>query len=450
MNTINNYLIPAAKEITSFSLATALSCGPSQAFGLIKLIVDSCLLLKDSIIYAKIKINCSSFAKSGVAGNPRMTRIVKEKLGLRENQAITDEQLSTYIESKKQRKSEKISRLFRSILADFVAMVPLIGAHLSWRIATNYTGFSYRPFITRSITQAFEHQERILSKMLFPNSIWVSKNLSDDECRVKISVDTSTKHREIDCFLFRAPCNVEGEYTNPTVILCHPMGGTGLKIPNLIDIYLKEGYNVASFTICGYQGSEGAASSEAHIYQDMEAVKKYLSDLGVTQVGYHGRSLGGAVAMQGGAGESNVSLETLFVVADQTFTTAKDVAGNLLGPIGRGAMAAGIPSDRLVELPGGLWTRTDGFDNVNKAKKLAEKNIPLYCIKSDKDFVMGWNKGKDKKYKHNFADILLAQNAEWSGNMIEIEGSHCTCIKTEDKSIFSKIPKNTPLLQEPQ
>ena len=136
----------------------------------------------------------------------------------------------------------------------------------------------------------------------------------------------------------------------------------------------------------------------------MEAVKRYLSQYGVTQVGYHGMSLGGALALQAAAIESSVKLETLFVTVDKTFASAKDVGGNAVRNMlqetfifefaGRGVLGAAIRPGLSVELPGGKVVKTDGYNNLAKVKMLREKRIPLTCVKGEYDHIMGLGKKK--------------------------------------------------------
>ena len=194
------------------------------------------------------------------------------------------------------------------------------------------------------------------------------------------------------------------------------------------EFYRKKGYNTLAVTLGGYQGSPGVTTSEKSMYQDIEAVKRYLTDLGVTEVAYHGFSLGSGAALQASAGESSVkNLKTLFVVLDQPFTSAAAVGRNVAGFLGEGLMSAGCPTDHIVELPGGLWTKTDGLNNIRKITKLKEENIPLICFEAKEDSLMGREK-KNGLYTKNFAqDLITARYGdapESSKNLVSLSGGH--------------------------
>lgn len=190
--------------------------------------------------------------------------------------------------------------------------------------------------------------------------------------------------------------------------------------------YLQKGYNVLYVQLGGFIGSPGVNTSEKSIYQDIEAIKRRLVDWGVTEVGYHGISMGTGAAMQAAAGETLVErLKTMFVVLDQPYTSAGGVAGNMTGPIGKGVLSAGCPVGMDVELPGGFWTKTDGLDNLRKAVILKEEDIPLICIERENDYYMG-RKKRNGKYTENFArDILVARYGdEPTENLATLPGKH--------------------------
>lgn len=437
---IGKYVMLSFKEAGSFAGATAMSCGPSQAFGSIKFLIDVILLAKHSALDVQARTNLCQLNQKGLHKCPKIKKIVNKRLKI----ASVDEGIIiSYLESKIRKKDDRVKKLLRSVIADVAAMIPLVGAHVSWRIATEYNGYSFRPFVAHSLQQALEHQEALLSKLLFQYSVGRKANSGDVKNavgvyreRISIPVETSTKHRSIEAFHYK-----QGFWSSDskhTVVLSHGNMETAIGRDKIAKKYVKKGYNVLSFTIGGYGQSRGCRSSEGHVYQDVEAVKLFLKDKGVRGAAYHGVSLGGGAAFFGGV-RSEENLKTLFVVADQTFTTAKNAAGNTTGnlfpplkAVARGLFSAGIPSDQLIELPGPIkrWVRTDGFNNAAKAKALKEQNIPVYCVLSTKDFLMGWNK-KQKEYRNNFAFELATVDPINKGRLITIQGKHGASLNDE-------------------
>lgn len=457
-------IINGLKEIGSFVAATALSCGPSQVFGIVKGTIDIAKLAKEKIAGSTLQNEYSQKRFGMSFTDSKKFKVITSKL----KHEPTSEEVANYLSSKIKKNEEKVSNLKRSILADFVAMIPLVGAHFSWRIATSYSGLSYRPFFTRAMAQASEHYGKVLAKLLFIESnknnvpldpaisfenAVANKSPYDSQITFNIPVSTSTKNRTIKAFYSFADEDSDfNDLKGPTVVLFHGNGMTGGNMEMFASNYRKKGYNTLMVTIGGYPESPGISSSEKSVYQDIEAVKLFLQKQGVTQVGYHGLSLGGSLAFQAAAGETNAdALETLFVVADQTFTSAKDVGGNVVRNavssaaefLGRAGMSAANPEGRLVELPGGKWIKTDGLNSLAKIQKLKLKNIPLYTIKTTRDDLMGRNLKNSviKEYKDNFADNLINARYDSLKERMEheftIEGGHCT---TAPSDFYIRIP----------
>ena len=81
---------------------------------------------------------------------------------------------------------------------------------------------------------------------------------------------------------------------------------------------------------------------------------------------------------------------------------------------------------RKVYLSPNLSVTTDGLNNLSKASRMAESNVPLLAIKSSKDYFMGTTHKANKRFQENFADDLLkARYGELkSQNMITLETGH--------------------------
>lgn len=437
--------VQLVKETGAFLVTTALSCGPSQLFGLIKLVVDISLLLinynrKNALIsnMQKCRGNWCAFKTSPIAC------LIAKKLGISANN-LTQNSVERYFTSKKKKAEEKIKTLGRSIGADVCALIPVIGAHISWRVATQYKGKRFTPIFSRGVQQLLEHSKNIASRPLF----WGrrSKEYHSSDIRGEsIDVSISTKKRKIAIrHALADELSEKGEFLRgkyapgkdkvkrATVILFHPnQDGIDMSAADLMDesaqLYRRKGYNTLAFTFGGYEGGPGVTTSEKSMYQDIEAVKSYLANLGVEEVGYHGFSLGTGAAMQAATGESRINFKkTLFVVLDQPYTSAAAIGENVAGCLGKGVMSAGCPVGLDVELPGDLWIKTDGLNNLKKAAQLKKKNVPLICFEAEEDFFMGRNK-QNGKYVNNFAqDLLKARYGDSLDNtqhLVTLSGRH--------------------------
>lgn len=427
INKVTRIKIQCVKQAGAFLFTTVLSCGPSQLFGCIKIIVDSGLILANGVKKQQIKSNIQKInADWDAFKTSSKASLIARKLGI-EIADLTEDLALAYFESKKRKTSNQIKKLARSIGADACAMIPLLGAHISWRVATNYKGKSFTAIFSHGVQQLLENSKDSASRPLFLGRASKKTNTTFEDAET-IEVATSTKKRPIEIYHATGWNQVGNKLDVATVVLFHPNVGGAEDMDSAASFYREKGYNTLTVVLGGYPGSPGVTTSEKSMYQDIEAVKQYLVSVGVKDVGYHGFSLGSGAAMQAAAGESLANdLNTLFVVLDQPYSSAANVGGNAAGSLGRGVLTAGCPAGIEVELPGNLWTRTDGLDNLAKAAILNTKNIPLICVQGDKDDLMG-RKKIDGKYTENFAkDLLIArygENRKKTRNLISHPDGH--------------------------
>lgn len=255
---------------------------------------------------------------------------------------------------------------------------------------------------------------------------------------IEVTTATGTRHIEAWQQIFNddlARLANNQPLERPTVVLFHPNGSSGSGMELLARLYISKGYNVLLPTMGGYPGSPGVVTSEKSAYQDIEAIKLYLASQGISKVGFHGISLGGALAVHAGATENPQGMKSLFVVADQTFSSAADVGENLtancigrgLGKIGRKIMEAALPTGEIVDLPGGKQVLTDGFNNLAKMDDLKKNNVPVQFITASHDRFMGSGKSTDKDgFERNCADEM---SARYYGK----DTAHDHIIRMEDK-----------------
>lgn len=394
-----NKVEQGCKEVSAFIVTTLLSCGVSQIFGAVKLIMDTGSLLSEFAKRYKIEREITLACEGQQID--RIDRIA-ERLKIKKEELST-ERIGQYLQAAQEKRKDKINRLYRSLKADLCALIPLVGAHLSWRVATGYKGKSCVPFVSRGIQHLFENVPHLASKPFFWNS---NQEVKDDPA---IAVQTALKTRWLTPHIyypkgFGFENRAEAFRTCPTVVLFHHQSGTAANMRAEAEMYTQLGFCALAVTIGGYPGSPGVKTSEASICQDIEAIKQYLKKQGVTKVAWHGKSMGSGLALHAAADENPEGLKTLFVVADKPYNSVKGVGSNVAGPFGKGFLKAGLPSKQSVELPGGRKIKTDGFNNLKKAKKLQEKEIPLFCImgKGSKDFFMSYQNGS-----RNFARDVL-------------------------------------------
>jgi len=113
--------------------------------------------------------------------------------------------------------------------------------------------------------------------------------------------------------------------TGPTMIWCNPNAGyyeTMVYESHWLDLYLKEGCNVFLFNYSGFGRSSGHPTPSA-LAADGDAVVEFLKKRGVTQIGIHGRSIGGICACNVAQRHPDV---IKILVADRTFSSLGLVA----------------------------------------------------------------------------------------------------------------------------
>ena len=92
--------LQCAKETGAFLITTALSCGPSQLFGCIKLIIDTCLILASSSRKTTINSNIKKIENNwGFFKTGSTACHVAKKLGL-ERDHLTQQVVLNYFNTK--------------------------------------------------------------------------------------------------------------------------------------------------------------------------------------------------------------------------------------------------------------------------------------------------------------------------------------------------------------
>jgi pimeloyl-ACP methyl ester carboxylesterase len=235
-----------------------------------------------------------------------------------------------------------------------------------------------------------------------------------------------------------------------TVVLFHANGMSGAEMHRQALFYLDLGYDVLLPTVGGYPGSPGVATCEASLYQDVEAIKCFLYQNGIRTVGYHGLSLGGALALQAAIYKNeNAPLNTKFVVGDQTFTQGVEAAVNLTKNMKLGLfdtfvekrVSTALKVGEEVVVEEGRTIFTDGFDNKKKVANLKLAGIPLIFIEAGKDEHMGIGRKRAGTYARTMSTVLhesaslLTSSVEEKSFLFRMEGEkHCASF-TEDTAV---------------
>lgn len=263
--------------------------------------------------------------------------------------------------------------------------------------------------------KAKEAEQRILSSQSIPGAVTKIPPYERKEIEVKLKENT----RHLEAWHNVPPKGITRN--NTTVVIFHGNGMVGAEMYKTASYYLTQGYDVLMPSIGGYPGSPGVETSEESIYQDVEAIKLFLeNELRVTNVAYHGTSIGGVLALQAGTNiNTDSKLKTQFVVADKTFSSAAEVGENmllnegkpLLSKLVKNVIKKGFPAQRIIQVPGEKETLTDGMNNLEKVKQLALNNIPLVVIDARQDDFMGreevlGKRGGDREFNKNFGDDL--------------------------------------------
>eukprot|EP00927_Polykrikos_kofoidii_P030830 TRINITY_DN26534_c0_g2_i1.p1 TRINITY_DN26534_c0_g2~~TRINITY_DN26534_c0_g2_i1.p1 ORF type:complete len:953 (-),score=164.27 TRINITY_DN26534_c0_g2_i1:58-2916(-) len=113
--------------------------------------------------------------------------------------------------------------------------------------------------------------------------------------------------------------------SGPTLIWCCPNAGyyeVMVFQPGWIEFYLSQGCNLFLFNYSGYGRSSGSPSP-SRLAGDADAVVHYLKSRGVTNMGVHGRSIGGIPACHMARAHPDV---IRLLVADRTMSTLADTA----------------------------------------------------------------------------------------------------------------------------
>lgn len=234
------------------------------------------------------------------------------------------------------------------------------------------------------------------------------EKLGNEKVLIKVDRGDDKKH-ELNCQVaFADPRNEKGD----TMVLFHGNAMIGSELADEAKVYKDKGWNVVLVTMGGYPGcDEGVETNEATSIQDVNAVLKHLENNGVENIGVHGYSIGGSLAMHA----TKLSDKVNVVVLDKTFVDAPNSAANMLknlhipflpSSMVRGVIRGGIPAGQLVygvADKNGKPYFTDGCDNLEKVKSFKGD---LICIGGTQDDFMGQEK-VDDKYTTNFSQKLV-------------------------------------------
>ncbi len=418
----------------AYALGVLLSCGPSQIFGIVKGTIDLVKLAMLQVKISKVEDEICKLQQAVSIGNKKITVLTNIEEQLEIKLAEYTEHLSDF-ESKT-----------TDLKADTLALLPFVGAIFSWRLySKDIAGPSTAGYEYAVPQLAKDCSKKLAGMILYPLSGKKREFEGYPEGQVKIPVIDASGKR----MLYASYWRHDPDKARETVVIFHGNGMTADDMGSWQRYYYRQGYDVLAPTMGGYPGSDPVETCEASTYCDVNAIKQFLQAEGVSQAGYHGLSIGGTLAFQAAVGETTAAkVQTKFVVADQTFTTASEVAANVvenvgaggIAPLARGSARAAVPAGRQVRLDKNTITKTDGLDNRAKAERLKAGNIPLLVIASNQDRLMGKNKQENDTFTHNFADELFearygAQGGPVDTNKIMLDGGHCSFFGSDMQAV---------------
>lgn len=476
-----------AKECGLYITGVVLSCGASQVYGLVKGTID---LVKQRSLQNKIKewqalITLSESDKRKALCQSKVYKLLKHSDPHASDKVLFDR----ILEKAKGRifdLTEKNKLIDVSLKKDATSLIPVVGAIFAWRVGAGKDATSLKASkgIKHATTHMLGSHKHTIQKLFYPATGKEIDRVAAEGFHVKIPVYSRTS--PLDAIFLPPEGRMGVDPTAPTVVLFHgnAMNANDMYDQGLAILYQKKGYNVLIPTMGGYSGSGSIKTSEASTYQDVEAVKKYLESQGITQAGYHGLSIGGSLAMQAAAGESESNVETTFVVADQTFSSVVDVAQNVVrgaetsftdgisksdsrlertylrivrfaasffkenSGVVKGAVEVAFPKMKVM-LSDKLVVETDGLDNVRKAKILKARKVPLYVIKTAQDSMMGSSKGIAPQDKIRYEQAKKQYDAayvKYEEDLMKYKNE----LRAEEGQPKKGFVKSKPIPQEPK
>lgn len=370
-----------AANIGLYTAGVILSCGISQVYGLIKGVVD--LIKKAHFHHRLAHLKQSQPAKERWSELKRANAIKCLEDLIRENK--------------------------KSLKVDLISLIPIVGTLFAWRVLAPKE-VARSPDALQGIPYAASHLLADFRPLFLKNYYPLRTPLRGEPKPLKYSllppdgadhveIPVLVRGESLEALHLKHP-KQEGESARPTMVIFH--GNLGSAKSHFYDlglVYHRKGFDVLLPTMGGYPGSRGGTkTSEVTSYQDVEAIRQFLVKSGVKKVAYHGYSIGSTLAFQASTVSSShtTSLETCFVVAQTPLSNGEQVAQNMirnaglpaLAPLAKGIGMAALPKRRKVQIAHGEWVETDGVDNLSKAKKLKELNIPLFCIHATRDKLM--------------------------------------------------------------
>lgn len=231
----------------------------------------------------------------------------------------------------------------------------------------------------------------------------------------------------------------------PTALLFHGNSMTHEGMVEIAQFYQEKGMNVVMITMGGYgHSAPGTETSERTAYLDAQATVDFIKrEKGVQEndkLVAHGTSIGGSLAFF--AARNNPGIH---IIADQTFTSMRDVSINTVLNLHEKQIPAfvrklkdatkvlfgGIVSKYFpsgVQI-GGLSIPTDGLNNLEKAKGVQGA---FFAISTQQDRLMGWKPNAEGVQERNFANKLArAYFQEQSKN----QNPHCQNVTEEDLQV---------------
>jgi hypothetical protein len=348
-----------------------------------------------------------------------------------------------------------------NIAASVLAIIPLVG-HLTAAIYLKNKNPRAQGIGDALVESCLPEDQTLTNAFFYPLAIKNRKNGYMDKLEklrnktpflrgntITIDVDRGVVPKSKISAVEVPSAGNEMDYTKPIIVIFHANAQTALDLKDHATFYTNLGFNALTVTMGGYPGSdETIETSEVSSYQDADAAIRYLIRKGSDKIGVHGISIGGMLAFA--AAELHPGIVKL-VIADQTFDTIENIAVNVFKHMGipsfiaRGAARSVFFRGKPVPgvLKNGEIYRTDGADNLKKARSITQgKMCEVFAIKSREDW-MTQKKDQNGVFIEDFADGLIRaiyENDDSDLHMLTLNGGHCDWITSPDSNHVDRFP----------
>jgi len=408
-----------------------LSCGPSQLYGVLKLLFHGTRLLVRKI--STFKTTCQ-------------LRSQAERVDTLKGPALFTVEYSKSLKDRKIQKKETPSLLARKKILTVAAtgdqkgcvqgllsLVPGIGAFLAASYGGHKASSPLGPMVEDACRIRGKRDEVFPQTRIQYSEDWINTLQATQEFITVPFYDSdgNPKERKIESMW------IEGDRNKPTIVLSHGNDANLYSMYSIAEKYKEMGYSVLAYTAGGREypqhnapddANNDFSTSELSLYEDVDGVMQCLHEKGIKKVAWHGYSMGGGTAMQAAykygkeaQTEEHCALmkehpdmpEVTHVLGDKIFTSVGAVSATYakkdvdLPNIGF-AVGKGMTPEHHSN---GIHT-TDGLNNLRKRQALRSSGVSFLFVNAHDDMQTAEGTRFAQQLKHHDKELL------------DIEGGH--------------------------